>query len=653
MDGNDGQDSSKKLSKEYIFHIKKMNYRKASEILERMMKVSESAKEDLYVAKLLFDVGNGLAWQGYCYEAEENLERALEIQLKKLGENHDDTANTYEAIGETLLRQDVNHQKAEAMYRKALDIKREILPKKEVADLIDLYQQLALSLQKQRKFSEATKIQKFVLATLLDLHGEDHPAIVKTYIAIAGRLRDEDRPDDALQMSDKCIDICSRLQQQEEFDVKVLAMSLLVKSKCLFDLQNFEGVTELLTQLLVIEESLGEMDPSTAETYENLAVTYIRRGMIKDSIKAYTKAIHIFKTVLGDDHPDTKKYMSFVQLLEREKVAKALHEEGLAIKEHGDLKKALQLFQEALGIYTELYAAQAHPSFNALAESISALHADMIPILEMQGKLSQIAKMKKQMLANLLLIYDENHPRVQKEYMGMAGLKTDQKGFKDARLAEALLNKAKSLEALGNSEGATELFAQLETLMVDKETLGERHPSTAEAYEKLALTYARRDLTGAAIQAYTKAIKIRKAVFGNDHPRTKELMIFLKVLKREKSAKALHKKGLAMKQKGDLENALDLIQEALSIYNQIYSSQIHPSLETFSENISAIYYDMAEVFEMFSDANVEKGLLELGIASSLEALKLRRNAFGDDHPETKKRMEAHRSLLHRLLENRT
>ena len=89
------------------------------------------------------------------------------------------------------------------MFRKVLDIKLEILPEEEVSDLTDLHQVLLLSLRMQGKFSEATKIQKVVVANLLQVHGEDHPGVAMSYVGIARLLSDQKRFDDALHMLEK------------------------------------------------------------------------------------------------------------------------------------------------------------------------------------------------------------------------------------------------------------------------------------------------------------------------------------------------------------------------------------------------------------------------------------------------------------------
>ena len=62
---------------------------------------------------------------------------------------------------------------------------------------------------------------------------------------------------------------------------------------------------------------------------------------------------------------------------------------------------------------------------------------------------------------------------------------------------------------------------------------------------------------------------------------------------------------------------------------------------------------MTVVFENISAVKVELGLLEDGTAASAEALKFRQQIFGDDHIDTKRRMEVHRSLLRRGLANRS
>ncbi|CAJ1945391.1 unnamed protein product, partial [Cylindrotheca closterium] len=167
--------------------------------------------DSLDVALTLNCIGDVLLREGRRDQALEQHKRALDIQLKKVGEKHLNTANTYKYIGIALLKQN-DDEKAEETLRKALDIMDD-LPAKS-SDLMDVSQHLSGALQFQGKFSEAIKIQKAVLSKLLQSHGEDYPEVAVAYAGIAGMLADQNRFDDALQMLDKSIQVCYRLKGQ-------------------------------------------------------------------------------------------------------------------------------------------------------------------------------------------------------------------------------------------------------------------------------------------------------------------------------------------------------------------------------------------------------------------------------------------------------
>jgi tetratricopeptide (TPR) repeat protein len=63
-------------------------------------------------------LGNVLLEEEIITEASEKLKRALEIQWKKLGEKHNNTANTYFLIGRVFQEQG-NQEKAEELCRSA------------------------------------------------------------------------------------------------------------------------------------------------------------------------------------------------------------------------------------------------------------------------------------------------------------------------------------------------------------------------------------------------------------------------------------------------------------------------------------------------------------------------------------------------------
>ncbi|CAJ1947739.1 unnamed protein product [Cylindrotheca closterium] len=326
-EGGSEQDSVETLLEQYrIVAANQQVPRTEREVLERLVEAyaREPGEDDLTLAFALNNLGiqqrkDGIQKRRISYfgDSLKKHERALEIQLKLLGEAHVDTARTYANIGRNFLEKGTtfdrdkgkNFEKAEGSYRKALDImnKLQIIRPQESFDLTKWNQHLVVSLKGQGKYSGAIKTQKLVLSTLLQKHGEDHHTIVLAYHCIAGLLKAQNRFDDALQMLDKAIAICSRLEQLGDFDRTILGLLLRNIAEVMEAKGDVECALELFTKLLMLQlDTLGEMHPATADTYEKITKAYMQKGMVEDGIKNLTKVVEIRRQVLGDDHPDTK-----------------------------------------------------------------------------------------------------------------------------------------------------------------------------------------------------------------------------------------------------------------------------------------------------------------------------------------------------------
>ncbi|CAJ1936762.1 unnamed protein product [Cylindrotheca closterium] len=366
-------ESVEKIKEKGILYFHQGNYQKAREMLEKVLEIQtkELGEDDLSVALTTHHIGNVLMREGKYDEALETLTRALEIRHTKLGASHDDTVKTYELIGSVFMESG-DHEKAEKYYRTVVVIKSKFHSLESPA-LMNLNQNLALSLQRQGKFSEAQKIQKEVLANLLQVYGEDHSDVVLVYIATAGLLYEQNRPKDAHQMLDKSIEVCYRLKGLGDFNTQVLVRALSTKAGMLEVQGDLEGFTGTLNKVLMVQkETLGEMHPSTADAYENLADAYLGQDMLDECINALTKTLEFRRKVLGNGHPRTQELVSVLKPLKRGKIARALNEQGLAMRVQGDMDKAIQLFQEALDIYKETFL-HTHPDMMAVYENVSAV----------------------------------------------------------------------------------------------------------------------------------------------------------------------------------------------------------------------------------------------------------------------------------------
>ena len=100
--------------------------------------------------------------------------RALAIVLKALGEDHPDTAASYNNLAETLGAQG-KYAEAEAMHRRALAISLKALGE-DHPDTANSYNNLAATLHDQGKSAEAEAMLRRALAIDLKALGEGHPA---------------------------------------------------------------------------------------------------------------------------------------------------------------------------------------------------------------------------------------------------------------------------------------------------------------------------------------------------------------------------------------------------------------------------------------------------------------------------------------------
>ncbi|CAJ1938665.1 unnamed protein product, partial [Cylindrotheca closterium] len=311
-------------------------YQEAREDWERALEMLriDLGDDHLSIACALHEIGSILIIEEEADEALEKFNRALAIQVERLG-RHSETAQTYMLIG--CILEDRDGQKAEEMFQKALEIILELLP---------------------NDHHEVSQLYFFLVRSMLK---QDHPGVVNVYSGITNLLRSQHRLDDALQMIDRAIEVCNRLGNS---DMDLLGKTLYIKADILREKGNLVAETEALNKRLKVHiKTVGEMHITTAWVYDQIGRAYVKQEMVEDAINAYSKAMNIRKE-LGSDHSKIKKLEVDLEWLkygrqfkafelERDTKIAILNEEGLARKVEGDSEKAVQLFQEALDMYKE------------------------------------------------------------------------------------------------------------------------------------------------------------------------------------------------------------------------------------------------------------------------------------------------------------
>ncbi|EGD81841.1 kinesin light chain isoform 1 [Salpingoeca rosetta] len=141
-------------------------------------------------------------------------------------------------------------------------------------------------------------------------------------------------------------------------------------------------------------------------------------------------------------------------------------------------------------------------------------------------------------------------------------------------------------------------------LAIRVETLGEKHPSTATSYNNLGSAYHSKGDYDRAIAFYEKALAIRVEMLGEKHPSTADSYLGL---------------GNAYYSKGEYDKAIAFYEKALAITVETLGEK-HPSTASTYNNLGSAYYS--------------KGEYDKAIAFYEKALAITVETLGEKHPST-------------------
>lgn len=153
------------------------------------------------------------------------------------------------------------HRKAEEMYKKSIQIRREVFGEKHLEIAIG-YNNLALLYDDQGKYMEAEDLYKKSIQIRKEVFGEEHIEIAAGYNNLAGVYADQGKFKEAEELNQKAIHIREKI--------------------------------------------LGREHLATATSYNNIAWVYEKQGVYEMALIYYYKAYKICVSILGWNHPNTQ-----------------------------------------------------------------------------------------------------------------------------------------------------------------------------------------------------------------------------------------------------------------------------------------------------------------------------------------------------------
>ena len=227
-------------------------------------------KADLWASKtdydkekyshLLFDYASFLYDYGMYNDAENVYLRQIPLAEELYGKEHENTATSYNNIGEVYRAQGA-YPKALEYLKKALAIREKVLGK-EHPDTASTYNNIGAVYYAQGDYPQALEYYGNALAIREKVLGKEHPDTASSYNNIGSVYKKQGDYPQALEYYGRA--------------------------------------------LAIVEKVLGKEHPYTAISYNNIGSVYYQWGKYPEALEYLEKALKILKAKLGDNHPNTK-----------------------------------------------------------------------------------------------------------------------------------------------------------------------------------------------------------------------------------------------------------------------------------------------------------------------------------------------------------
>jgi serine/threonine protein kinase/Tfp pilus assembly protein PilF len=412
-------------------------------------------KQPLVEASIRQTIGKTYRDLGLYPEADQQIERALDLQRRALGEKHPDTLATMNGLAE-LYQDQGDYAHAEPVFVRALELRRQVLGE-EHPDTLATMNDLATVYMNEGKYQQA------------------EPAFVKVWYARQRTVGGE-HPDTLLSMNNLAL---------------------------LYELEGKYAQAEpLCTRVREVRERLlGEEHPDTLITTDNLARLYLYQGKYAQAEPLFIAVLEGRSRVLGKEHPDTFMSMNNLAVLYRRQgkygQAEPLLKNGLELQrrrlgaenpdtllmmnnlarlylDRGSYAQAEPLFTQALAIQRRVLG-QEHPDTLTMMRNLSHLYRNQRKYARAEALLTQVVEVQQRVLGS-------EHPDTLTTMNDLAQLCQDQGKYGQAdRLSTTVLQARRRVLGEGHPDTVSALVS------LSQVRLGQRRYADAESllYEAL------------------------------------------------------------------------------------------------------------------------------------------------------------------------
>ncbi len=257
-----------------------------------------SGEQSLRVAADLNNVGGQLIDTEEYADAEQALEKALEIRRASLGEDHPEVAITLGLLGQ-LHATLGDRPGAERYHREALAIQREVYPNGH-PDIARSLDQLAITVEAQGRSFEADTLYQEALALRREWLGDAHPDVAATLNNMAVLRYRMGRYAEAAEAMEGALTAWRRALGDHHVNVAAGLNNLGVMRR---ELGDYSGAEAALSEALALRRELrGPRHTEVGVTLSNLAGVRRLQRRWAEAESEYRNALSILEENLPPEH---------------------------------------------------------------------------------------------------------------------------------------------------------------------------------------------------------------------------------------------------------------------------------------------------------------------------------------------------------------
>ena len=336
-------------------HHRMGEFQEAKEYHDRAVaiQIEKMGSHHINVTSSYNNIANVLHAQGDLEQAKEYHDRALAIRIEKLGSQHINVATSYNNIANVLHAQG-DLEKAKEYHDRALAIKIEKLGSQHI-NVATSYNNIGRVLRGQGDLEQAKEYHHRALAIQIEKLGSQHIDVATSYNNIATVLHSQGDLEQAKEYLNRALAIQIEKLGSEHIDVATSYSNI---GRVLHDLGDLEQAKEYHNRALAIRiEKFGSQHIKVASSYSNIGRVLHGQGDLEQAKEYHNRALAIRKEKLGSKHI---------------RVADSYNNLAIVLRDHGELEQAKEYFERALSIYL-IRLGPGHSSVTTLQRDLARL----------------------------------------------------------------------------------------------------------------------------------------------------------------------------------------------------------------------------------------------------------------------------------------